>query len=163
MHFQQKVHAGRKIYPLKTRGSERDEEPEKERFVFMVEERAKGSWRRSRMGARGVERSGSFTLDARSSTPHLSETIPVAISCFRSSNSPARSSTQLPASSFAVPLALLPWLWHPAGASCHRPKTHERLTRARLALERPANALVSSVPSLQGLCIECALLRACVQ
>ena len=161
MHFQQKVHAYRMIAPSKTRGPERDDQPEKEEN--MVEERAKMSQKRSRTGARGVERSGSFTLDARSSTPHLSETTPVAIPCFRSSNGPARSSTQLPASSFAVPLALLPWLWHPAGASCHRPKTHERLTHARLALERPANALVSSAPSLQGLCIECALLRACVQ
>jgi hypothetical protein len=41
MHFQQKVHAYRKIYPPKTRGSERDQLPEKEED--MVEERAKGS------------------------------------------------------------------------------------------------------------------------
>jgi hypothetical protein len=65
--------------------SERDEQPEKEEDT--VKERAKRSRTSSRTGARGVERIGSFTLDARSSPSHLGETIPVAIPCFWRVNS----------------------------------------------------------------------------
>jgi hypothetical protein len=64
--FSRKCMLTEKIYPPKTRGSEKEEQPEKEEH--MVEERTKRSRTRSRTGARGVGRSGSLTLDARSST-----------------------------------------------------------------------------------------------